>query len=369
MKLTDKISWLMDRAQRSLFPHLNECLPTPLTEQEKRLVAILETVEVERHVPRVVTRYRYPGRKPLDRQALARAFVAKAFSRCPTTSDLHRALQATTNLRRICGFGTTASLPSEATFSRAFATFAAGSLGNVVHDALVAQYLSHELIGHISRDSTAIVGREKPAKKAAKEPKPRRKRGRPAKDEQREAATLKRLDRQVHQTAEEAIGELPTVCDRGTKQNAKGYKTSWNGYKLHLDTNDIGLPISALVSSASLHDSQVAIPLIKITSNKVTYLYDLMAAAYDAQLIAETSRKLGHVPIADRNGRGKEIVPMAPHEAERYKIRSGVERANSRLKEDFGASNVMVRGHSKVPLHLRLGVVVQFADQLLRLAG
>ena len=369
MQLTEKISWLMGRVQRSLFPHLNECLPTPLTEQEKRLVSILEIVEVERHVPRTVTRYRYPGRKPLDRQSLARAFVAKALYRYPTTSDLHRALLSAVNLRRICGFGSAGSLPSEATFSRAFTAFAAGSLGNVVHNALVAEYLSHELIGHISRDSTAIVGREKPAKKAAKEPKPRRKRGRPAKGEQREEATLKRLDRQVHQTAEEAIGELPTVCDRGTKQNAKGYKTSWNGYKLHLDTNDIGLPISALVTSASLHDSQVAIPLIKMTSNKVTYLYDLMDAAYDAQLIAETSRKFGHVPIADRNGRGKEVIPMAPHEAERYKIRSCAERANSRLKEDFGASNVMVKGHSKVTLHLMLGVVVLFADQLLRLAG
>jgi hypothetical protein len=31
MKLTEKISWLMGRVQRSLFPHLNEGLPTPLT--------------------------------------------------------------------------------------------------------------------------------------------------------------------------------------------------------------------------------------------------------------------------------------------------------------------------------------------------
>ena len=369
MKLTEKISWLMGRVQRSLFPHLNNCLPAPLTEQEKRLVSILEIVEVERQVSRTVTRYRYPGRKPLDRQALARAFVAKTLYRYPTTSDLHRALQSATNLRRICGFGTAGSLPSEATFSRAFATFAAGNLGNAVHDALVSEYLSHELVGHISRDSTAIVGREKPAKKAAKEPKPPRKRGRPVKGEQREAASVKRMDRQVNQSPEDAITELPIVCDRGTKQNAKGYKTSWNGYKLHLDTNDIGLPISAIVTSASLHDSQVAIPLIKMTSKKVTYLYDLMDAAYDAQLIEETSRKFGHVPIADRNGRGKEVIPMAPHEAERYKIRSCAERANSRLKEDFGASNVMVKGHSKVTLHLMLGVVVLFADQLLRLAS
>jgi hypothetical protein len=369
MKLTEKISWLMGRVQRSLFPHLNECLPTPLTEQEKRLVSILEIVEVERHVPRTVSRYRYPGRKPLDRQAMARAFVAKAVYRYPTTSDLHRALQSAVNLRKICGFVTAGSLPSEATFSRAFTSFAASSLGKVAHDALVAEYLPHQLIGHISRDSTAIVGREKPAGKVAKEAKPRRKRGRPAKGEQRETATPTRMNRQVQQTVEEAIFELPTACDRGSKRDTKGNKMSWNGYKLHLDTNDIGLPISAIVTSASLHDSQVAIPLIKMTSTKVTYLYDLMDAAYDAQLIKETSREFGHVPIIDRNGRGKEVPPMAPHEAERYKMRSCAERANSRLKEDFGANNVMVKGHSKVTLHLMLGVVALFADQLLRLIG
>lgn len=369
MKLTDKISWLMGCVQRSLFPHLNQCFQTPLTAQEERLVSILEIVQVERHVPRSVRRHRYPGRKPLDRRACARAFVAKALYRHPTTSDLHRALQAIENLRRICGFVTPGDIPSESTLSRAFTEFAAGSLGGRVHDALVQEYLSEEIVGHISRDSTAIVGREKPAKKVAKEPKKPRKRGRPAKDEQREPPIEKRLDQQVHQTAEEAIRELPVICDRGTKKNAKGYKVSWNGYKLHLDTNDIGLPISALVTSASLHDSQVAIPLIKLSSSKVTYLYDLMDAAYDAKRIEEMSRKFGHIPITDKNGRGQEIVPMAPHEVERYKIRSSAERANSRLKEDFGANNVMVKGHCKVTLHLMFGVIALFADQLLRLTG
>jgi hypothetical protein len=42
----------------------------------------------------------------------------------------------------------------------------------------------------------------------------------------------------LQQSAEEAIKELPVLCDRGAKKNAKGYKTSWNGYKLHPDTND-----------------------------------------------------------------------------------------------------------------------------------
>jgi hypothetical protein len=60
---------------------------------------------------------------------------------------------------------------------------------------------------------------------------------------------------------------------------------------------------------------------------------------------------------------------MAPHEAQRYKIRSSAERANSRLKEDFGANNVMVKGHRKVTLHLMIAVITLFADQLMRLIG
>jgi len=365
MKLKNRISWLMGSVQRSLFPHLDECLDTPLTDQEKHLILILEIVRVEKYVPKSAFD-QWLGRKLIEREALVRSFTAKLLYKHPTTRDLIRALHSNPNLRKITGFETVGDIPSESTFCRAFGEFAASRLGTRVHDALVNDYLAGELIGHISRDATAIVGREKPAKKV-KTPKVKRKRGRPAKDEVREPVPIKRLEKQVTQTAEDAIKELPTVCDRGTKKNAKGYKESWNGYKLHLDTNDAGFPISGLVSSASMHDSQAAIPLMKQTSKKVTYCYDLMDAAYDAGRIEEVSRLLGHVPIIDRNSRGKESIPMAPHEAERYKIRTTAERANARLKEDFGADNIMVKGHPKVSLHLMLGVVVLFADQLIRL--
>lgn len=92
-----------------------------------------------------------------------------------------------------------------------------------------------------------------------------------------------------------------------------------------------------------------------------------MDAAYDTKRINETSRQFGHVPIIDKNARGKEVIPMAPHEAERYKIRASVEWANGRLKEDFGASNIMVKGHCKVTQHLMFGIIVLFVDQLMRL--
>lgn len=48
MKLKENISWLMGTVQRSVFPHLEVCLATPLTAQEKRLVTILELVHREK---------------------------------------------------------------------------------------------------------------------------------------------------------------------------------------------------------------------------------------------------------------------------------------------------------------------------------
>jgi len=367
MKLKERISWLMGTVQQSLFPHLDECLPTPLTEREKQLVKILELIQIERFVP-VTANRQWLGRPIKEREAIARAFIAKAVMNYQHTSSLRNALLSSPNLRVICGFVRRRDVVSESTFSRAFAEYAKVGLGVKVHDILIKEHLGSELVGHISRDATAIVGRERPAKKikAAKVPK---KRGRPAKDEVREPVPPKRLDVQLGQTAEQAIAELPKICDRGTKKNAKGYKESWNGFKLHLDVNDFGVPISSLLTSASVHDSQAAIPLMKVTSSKVTYCYDLMDAAYDAAQIWDQSRELGHVPIIDKNSRGKEVIPMAPHEAVRYNERTSAERCNSRLKEESGGRSVMVRGADKVMLHLMFGILALSADQLLKAAG
>lgn len=365
MKLKEKVSWLMGRLQRSLFPILEECCFSPLTEQEKHLVKLFEIIEIEKHVP---GNRQWMGRPAAERRTIARCYVAKVFFRYPHTRILLHELQARANLRLICGFAKRQDVPSESTFSRAFAAFAKTDLGGTVHTALVKEYLSGELIGHVSRDSTAIIGREKAVKKIKTVNVPRKK-GRPAKGEQRQPPELKRLDRQVQQTADEAVAELPNVCDRGVKKNAKGYTETWNGFKLHVDVNDTGLPLSAVLTSASVHDSQVALPLMKLTSSKVQYCYDLMDAAYDAHQIWTLSKELDHVPIIDRNPRNGEVLPMSPHEARRYNERSASERFNSRLKEQFGGRNVMVRGPAKVMLHLMFGVVALFADQLIKLTG
>lgn len=182
MKLKDKISWIAGRLQRSLFPILEEYCISPLTEQEKRLVEMLEIIEIEKYIP---SHRQWMGRPAAERKTIARCYVAKAVLRYPHTRILIHELQARPNLRLICGFMKQKAVPSESTFSRAFAAFAETDLGRTVHNAMVREYLGGELIGHVSRDSTAIVGREKAAKKVPVIKLPRKK-GRPAKAEQRQ---------------------------------------------------------------------------------------------------------------------------------------------------------------------------------------
>ena len=47
----------------------------------------------------------------------------------------------------------------------------------------------------------------------------------------------------------------------------------------------------------------------------------------------------------------------------RYRERSTVERVNGRLKDEFGARQVRVRGHSKVLCHLMFGVLALTVDR------
>ena len=205
-------------------------------------------------------------------------------------------------------------------------------------------------------------------------------RGRPRKDELR-AKEPRRLERQASMTLEQMLEDLPKIRDIGVKRNAKGYQESWTGYKLHIDAIDGGIPVSCLLTSASVHDSQAAIPLARLTASRVDSLYDLMDSAYDAPEIRAFSQKLGHVPIIDLNPRRRpqvkaerkrealaqrRIGQVSP-EARRTRERSTVERVNGRLKDEFGGRYVRVRGPGKVWCHLMFGILALTVEQLMRL--
>ncbi len=74
-----------------------------------------------------------PGRPAKDRVAQAHAFLAKAIFGLSTLRDLIERLSVDRRLRRHCGWPSARAVPSEATYSRAFAEFAAGSLPTRLH--------------------------------------------------------------------------------------------------------------------------------------------------------------------------------------------------------------------------------------------
>ena len=146
--------------------------------------------------------------------------------------------------------------------------------------------------------------------------------------------------------------EPPGDLHAGGRQHARGSSLS---------------PISAVLTSASVHNSQVAIPLATMSTQRVTYCYELMDGAYDAAHIQDDSRCRGHIPIIDPAAHGQNPRPLDWAQQQRYQERTMVERVNARLKDEFGARNVRVRGAAKVMAHLMLGVLALTADQLLRL--
>jgi hypothetical protein len=370
--------------QQDLFPLL-ETVTGPLSGQMELLGAVVAMAPMEAMLS---ARRALTGRPAKDRAALATAFMAKAVMNLATTRDLIGRLRVDEALRRFCGWSSARSVPHESKFSRAFAEFAGTELPQQLHEAVIAATQKQRLIGHIARDSTAIPVRERyPETEQQKAAKPtRNKRGRKrgpkggftrAKSSERGT----RIQRQRHQKLDRMLKDLPRQCDMGAKKNTQGNEQYWRGFKLHLDVADGQVPISAVLTSASVHDSQVAIPLMTMTSARVTHLYELMDSAYDAESIHAHSRQLNHVPIiAPHSRRGtkkpsqvQKVYPDKPTpqltwaQQERYKTRTMSERVNARLKDEFGASQIRVRGAAKVMAHLMFGVLALTVDQWLRL--
>ena len=98
MSVGEFVSDAWHRVQGELFPFLAEV--GPLGKTHRRFVAVLGLAPVERHV-----RYdhRGVGHPPANRDALARALLARAVWDLPTTAALIDRLLYDPTLRRLCG--------------------------------------------------------------------------------------------------------------------------------------------------------------------------------------------------------------------------------------------------------------------------
>lgn len=377
LTLRQQLSQFAHLLQTSLFGVVEDDLG-PLSETARRLIAILTLIPLQRFVP---ASRGWMGRPSKDRMAIARAFVAKAVYNFPDTRALLDRLQRDKQLRSLCGWNQARQLPHESTFSRAFAEFSQMQLPQMVHETLIRETHQNRLVGHIARDSTAIAVRESVTPQAQQQrPQPKskaraRRKGRKPRKPRKAGDPPTRLERQRTMKLPQMLAELPCYCSLAAKKSASGHNQYWCGYKLHLDVADGQIPISAILTAAHVHDSQVAIPLSILSAQRVTAFYELMDAAYDAQEIMDHVRSQGRVPIIDPKSFGrpsKNVIvrsyprQLSPAQVQRYRERTSVERVNGRLKDEFGGRCIRVRGAAKVMAHLMFGVLALTADQLLR---
>lgn len=373
MNFRDKLSRMWNNIQYDLLPDLEDRTGA-LPDNYKDLVAILELIRIENFISEI---FRI-GRPSKDRKFIARAFIAKTVLKISYTKQLIQLLNKDSQLKIICGWDKFTKLPSEAKFSRAFKEFSDVNLPDKVHQALISEIYKDKLIGHLVKDSTPIHSRESFLKKKGT-PTERKKKQNAQYRKEKKGLLSSRKQKQLKQNLDQMINELPTSCDIGAKQGTHGYRTIWKGYKLHAAVDDNCIPISAILTSASLNDSEVAIPLAEKSRLVAVNLYDLMDSAYDTPEIRAHSRALGHIPIIDTHARSasqkeekaletkrKKNLGIKLAEDIRYKARFSKERFNAQFKDFYGGNNLYYKGGSKVFCHLMFGTLALTAATLLK---
>ena len=265
-------------------------------------------------------------------------------------------LLSSSNLRTITGV---AEVPSLSVISKKTDTLIDFVDFSSILASICSSFYKDRLVCHLSIDSTIAEAREKPVK--AEKPRRKRKRGRKRKGS--EEPTIAEEKEQLYGLMEnggvdEFLSTLEHRCSVTGKKNSKG-NMEWSiGYKAHLAVDDNGIIVAHHVTGASVHDSQVAIPLMRMADRRCDYLYALMDGGYTSQRIEAFASSIGKVPIidrrADRNGNKKE---MEPCKAERYKARTTVERTNSELKECFLPGKLYSRGKKGI-LQIELSILM-----------
>lgn len=325
-----------------------------LSEKGAEIAAIFDSLPLYRFIGV----HANTGRPPHSRVCILKSFLMKSALNIMENKKLREILLGSDELRKLCGWDEVQDVPSESTFSRVFRDFAEMNVAQHIHEYLVKTVFSDNIIMHISRDATAVPAREK-SKKKVKKKKVKGKRGRPPKGTPPKQKEQSRLQKQLSQSLDETVSELPSQCDWGCKINSQGNPDYWRGYKLHADFSDEGIPLSFMLTSASTHDSQVAISLILMSSNRALYFYELMDAGYDMEEIRTVSKGCNHAPIIKPNNRRSKVKrELDPASARRYRIRTTAERGFSELKDNYGIEKSRFRGHAKILTHIGFSMVI-----------
>ncbi len=308
------------------------------------------------------------GRKGYSLSDILAVRVVMSIYKCNARAAIET-LNRSPNLKAIAGM---TKVPSDAVVSRKTKELIDVVSIYDLHKAVVKAYFSDVTSLNISIDSTTIEAREKPVKTEKAEPK---KRGRKKKgsEEERvylaEQAELQRID-ELSKTGDvdEFLATLKNECSITGKKNSKGHMQWKIGFKAHIASDDRGIPVSFFTTGAGVHDSNVAIPLIRKSKEVCSFSYVLMDGGYSSSDIEDFTRSAGYTPIIDFKANSKgEKREMSEDEKLRYKKRTTVERTNSELKECFLINKLYSRGanaHFDIQLALLLLTVKKIRENL-----
>lgn len=335
--------------QEEIFPELCQDFGY-LTNKHEQLIQVLDLIDLNEIYPQRIWGSFF-GRPKANRHNFIRAFLAKAIWNIAETKDLIAYLKIDRALRVICGFdGRSNVVPSESTFSREFKELSKLNIGDKIHQYLVVEHCSYQLYEHLSFDASAISASERPVVSTVTE--------------------KRTVAEQITMTTSEILADLPVVCNFGTKKNSNGKTETWKGFKLHIVANEYSVPLASVVTSASVHDSLCAIPLIRITEERVDGLYYLGDKGYDAAAIRAEIASHGKVPLVDfkNNRNGESTGEFVGNQVERYKKRTFVEGVFSNLKMNYLPRYILYRGIEKVRFVLNLALSIITAFQIIKYA-
>jgi hypothetical protein len=333
------------------------------TERELEFLSFYQAVQslLTSDEARQLSRHHIKGRVGYDPLCILGINLLKLHYRLETVKDTLLLLQENENLRMILDMP---KVPSPASASRLYGVVEKIVHPSILHERFMLRYhegMDGRVVGHLSIDSTIIEAREKPFSKEKAPPVEKKKKGRKknGSEEQREYLERKADEERMKaeylvQSPEESLSELEMRCSITAKQNSKGKKQWFIGYKAHLATDDFGVVVAYAVTGACVHDSKVAVPLMKLTGRRTDFLYALMDKGYLNPDIDAYADSIGRRVIIDQRAhRGVPAVPMDMATAQRYKSRTTVERTNGELKDGFLPDKIYRRGsHARYDIEL-----------------
>jgi transposase len=272
-------------------------------EPRNRFDAIFSTLHIEPLLFTVSKKSVDGAPTSLNYSAMIYALIARIVERIPTIKDLVKRLRHDFIFHIECGFSFSDRIPSEASFSRLTKKISESRVLENVQETLFLQAIQEGFICDdvVAIDATHFESRDQAAPQEKKPKTESKKRGRKSKEEQEAFQAEKQAQESQKNIYEKTISDqlnvdletlrttIPIQSNWGIKKNSDGKNTFWFGFKAHLA---VGLKsqyiLQSLMSSASLHDSKAAIPLLKGIQERLSSLiirYGTLDAGYDYEAI------------------------------------------------------------------------------------